>query len=268
MTPLSVAQQFAPATYFAERAEYLPFPMRSPRQGIGDTQISDFSGTDLSQYDGSSSNSYGTSDAIGGATAGVFAGIQAALTSGSALGGGIVGGLTLAATIPGPQQPFIALAAGLASPIMSMFKGCGQTCVQATEIANKAGDMLTQVKNDYFRHSLRTRSMQYTALQLFDAIAAEMQKACGNPALGAAGQRCISERLVRGGTAPWCDHPGKVGCDWITMLRDPIANDPDVVEDPVSSPAVSGSLSLSSLPMPLILGAAALGVAFLMAGDQ
>jgi len=37
---------------------------------------------------------------------------------------------------------------------------------------------------------------------------------------------CISERLVKGGTGSVVSNPGHTGCDWITTLRDPIANDP------------------------------------------
>ena len=62
---------------------------------------------------------------------------------------------------------------------------------------------------------------------------------CGNPALGDAGVRCVNERLVRGGTAPWCPSPDHRGCDYLTSTRDPIANDLAVVPDPMDTAAAS-----------------------------
>ena len=87
-----------------------------------------------------------------------------------------------------------------------------------------------------------------------------MQQSCGNPALGAAGQRCISERLVRGGSAPWCTKPNNVGCDWYTTIYDPIANDPNVVADPASavnsvvSSIAGGNVLVLGLVAALVLG--------------
>lgn len=256
------------AAYFGERASsaHLPAQVAAPNKGMGspyDPQWSEIE--EISTPTGAGGSGFSPT---GSAIAGTFAGIQAAFSSGSALQGGIIGGLTAAAMIPGPQQPFIALAAGLAGPVMRLFKGCGATCVQATEIANKAAEMMLQVKGDYFAQPIRTKSSQYAALQLFDAIAAEMRKACGNPALGPAGQRCISERLVRGGSAPWC--PTGTGCDMYTTLRDPIANDTGVQPDPIQPGSNGGGLFSGSggSSMPLLLGAGALALAFVMAGDK
>lgn len=269
---LAVNQPTQPPMFpqaFRERAYNVSVPARATapttNRGMGD----DYCGSGFTLTNGICQQTSGF-DPTGSAITGTFAGIQAALASGSALQGGIVGGLTAAAMIPGPQQPFIAAAASLAQPIMALFRGCGETCIQATEIANQAGAMLTKVKDDYFAQPVRTQSSQYAALQLWDAIAAEMRKMCGNPALGAAGQRCISERLVRGGTAPWCDKPGKIGCDWVTTLRDPIANDTGVQPDTIQPGSNGGGLSMNAggFPMPLLLGAGALAIAFVMAGDQ
>lgn len=204
--------------------------------------------------------------ATGGAIAGTFAGIQTALTTGSVVQGGIMAGLSAAAMIPGPQQPFIIAAAALAGPIMQMFKGCGKTCVQATEIANQAEQALVKIKDDYLSQPVRTRSSQLVAIHIFDDVLGKMYQACSNPALVVAGQKCVSERLVRGGTAPWC--PTGTGCDWLTLYRDPIANDTGVVDDPASSGVPFASTESGGFPMPLLLGAGAILLAVLMAGGE
>ncbi len=128
------------------------------------------------------------------------------------------------------------------SLVASMFKGCGQTCVVASQDADKFGALAQQNMQAYFSAPApRPMSLQSAALNNFDTLMAALRQACSDPALGAAGQRCISERLVKGGTAPWC--PTKTGCDWITTMRDPIANDPTV---PDPSPAVSSPNPLSA----------------------
>lgn len=172
-----------------------------------------------------------------GIIGGGFTGASVALSSGSAVAGGIAGALTLAAgiaasTVAGAvAAPFLLAAAALVGPIASMFKGCGSTCTQATQIANAAEVALTQVRDHYLSLPIHYDIAQRGALAAFDAIANQMYKACSNPALGPAGQRCISERLVHGSSAPWC--PTGSGCDWITTIRDPIANDPHVVPTPM-----------------------------------
>jgi hypothetical protein len=70
----------------------------------------------------------------------------------------------------------------------------------------------------------RTRSSQAAALKNFDDAWAYLTsaEACGNPQLGNPGKACISDRS-RGGR--W---------DWFSYYRDPIAQDPNVKEDPVA----------------------------------
>lgn len=143
---------------------------------------------------------------------------------------------TLAAIAPftGPAAPFLMAAAALIGPIASMFKGCGATCTQATAYANDAASALAKLHDDYFAQPVRYASMQAGTLGLMQQVMGSLQQLCGNPALGAAGQRCISERLIRGAPAPWCDKPNKIGCDIWTVIYDPVANDPNVIPDPVA----------------------------------
>lgn len=147
------------------------------------------------------------------------------------------------ATIPiaGPIAAGIAV---LGVALANVFSGCGDTCEEATQYANQAETILAQNLQTYMSAPVHYRSLQAGALNNATVAMQALQQACSNPALGAAGQRCISERLVKGGSAPWCTLPGGVGCDWITAYYDPIANDPNVVPDPVpGSSAVASVLS-------------------------
>lgn len=190
----------------------------------------------------------------------------------------------------------VAAAAAIAIVIEKVFSGCGQTCIEATNIANQVAAKLNENVQNYFAQNPRYASVQVAALAVFDQTWNLLLQACGNPALGSAGQRCISERQ-RGGVAPWCPNPGHTGCDWFILFRDPIANDPNVQPDPSPTPAPApapapagsqtvilqpiqnpdGSTSYvqvqssgGSLPIPLLLGAAALilGLVFSTAGDS
>jgi hypothetical protein len=96
--------------------------------------------------------------------------------------------------------------------------------------------------------------------------------------LGAAGQRCVSERAA-GGTVPG------TGGNWFAWYRDPIANDPNAIPDPepgsvltrnadgtvtVTTPAgvVEQAAAAAGIPMPLLLGLAAVGVALFVGGKR
>lgn len=155
------------------------------------------------------------------------------------------------------SKAFILAAAALSGPIISLFSGCGQTCVQATQYADQAGAAMKQIADQYWAATVRTKSMQQAALSNFQQIIAALQQACSNPALGAAGQRCISERLVRGGSAPWC--PTRTGCDYYTSIVDPIANDTNVVDDTNPVQGVLSSLTGGAAPA-WLAGAALLGI--------
>ena len=182
-------------------------------------------------------------------------GAGTAIASGSPLVGGIQAGVMAIAPFTGPAAPVVATIAGLIGPIAVLFKGCGQTCVQATQYANRAEDALKQILAYYRSQPIHYASVQKAALQAFDQTWAQLVQACSNPALGDPGRRCIAERQ-RGGTAPWC--PSGTGCDWFILYRDPIANDPAVVPDPAPPGGTGALASLLSgtgggLPVPLIL---------------
>ena len=176
---------------------------------------------------------------------GLSPGAQTAEAIAVAGAGTTVGLLVTLGTISGPVGAAIAGIIAIAPLIVNLFKGCGQTCIAATNIANQAATVLGQNLNAYISSPTRHASMQAAALNNVTTIFAALQKGCSDPALGAAGQRCISERLVRGGTAPWCPNPGHAGCDWYALYYDPIANDPAVMPDP--SPVAAASSLLSSI---------------------
>jgi hypothetical protein len=128
----------------------------------------------------------------------------------------------MAAPFTGPAAPFVAAAAGLVAPLTRLINGCGDSCKQATAIVNEAEPKLRELRDEYLSAPVRTVAMQGAVLEYMDEVFAWIQEACGSVG-GAAGQRCIAERLVRGGSAPWC--PTRTGCDWISVLRDPVALD-------------------------------------------
>lgn len=149
-----------------------------------------------------------------------------------------IGGLSTQsfAAVAGAFTPQIAALVSLSVPVVGvaiagitlaltaifMRKGPKQKEL-ATEAVNQVSDLMTKNLNEYLAGP-RTAESQTVALANFDAAWAWLisQDGCGNPALGSAGQRCISERQ-RGGSAPWC--PTGTGCDYFATLRDPIAND-------------------------------------------
>jgi hypothetical protein len=198
--------------------------------------------------------------------------IAAIAAQGAATTGGLLSGLSaMGALAPefalaGPIGAAIAGLTAVGIAIAGFFSGCGQTCVQAANDANTVQAYLDQNEQHYFGAPVHYRSMQLAAMNNVHTALTALQKACSDPALGAAGQRCISERLVQGGTAPWCPNPGGTGCDWVTAYLLPIQNDPSVVPDPpplgqvdpnapgtISVMNPDGSISVvsaSSLPAP------------------
>lgn len=206
----------------------------------------------------------------------------------------ILGALGSTMTVLGIALPVVgtAIAAlvGVGIAVANLFKGCGQTCVAATNIANQADSILEQNVNAYTGSSIRYASMQAAALNTFDTTWAALQAACSNPQLQAAGQRCITDR--QRGACTWKASPGGWNADgtytkwgpagsgsacwnWFIGMRDPIANDPFVQPDPTapSVGAAAGSFSqsiassVSGIPTPLLV-AAGLGVAALFLGGR
>ena len=119
--------------------------------------------------------------------------------SSSSGGGSGEGGAIVGAVIQG-----VALA-------MSLLRGRkgGQQKLQASQYANEA-ERLLQTNLAAFLSS-PWRANQSAALLNFDQAWEELRTLCGDPALGDAGRRCVSER----------DRGGK--WDWFKVYRDPIA---------------------------------------------
>jgi len=207
-----------------------------------------------------------------GVTSGATLGVTTAISTGSKVAGGVAGALAVVAPFTGPAAPFIAAAAGLIAVLTPVFnRGCGPTCTQATAIANQAADALVEVERRYWAQPVRTEASRLAALGLIDDVIAQLQRMCGNPALGDAGRRCISERIVRGGSAPWC--PTGTGCDWFTVHRDPIANDTGVVGDGggstvLSSVGIDPTTTVFGMPLSqLVIPAGLVGLALAMGDD-
>jgi len=136
--------------------------------------------------------------------------------------------------------------------------GCGPTCIQATDYANQAGTLLTQNAQAYFNLPIpRPQSAQQQALQNANALWNQLVSLCQVPALGNAGQRCITDRQE--GACTWKvpasqtqpQFPGGPTAgqcfNWWNALIDPIQNDPNVVADAQSATAQAGSSSSSIL---------------------
>jgi hypothetical protein len=167
----------------------------------------------------------------------------------------------VSSTIPIVGVAIAALVAvGIA--LANVFKGCGQTCVQATAIANQCDTLLVQNVTAYTSSPIRYASMQTAALNTFDTTWAALQQACGASALGAAGQRCITDRQrgactwkasqggwnADGTFTPWgAAGSGSTCWNWFVGMRDPIANDPNVQPDPTSSSLLTGSAATSTI---------------------
>ena len=151
-----------------------------------------------------------------------------------------VGGSIMAAAGPiALANPIAGAIVGAVGALTSLIGGLFKPDVtkeQATAIVN-------QIESEYLKPNLqrwlaapaaqKTPQAQAAALAVFDQAWNAVLQGCSNPALGTAGQRCISERQ-QGGSAPWC--PTSTGCDWFILYRDPIANDPAVAASAAAQP--------------------------------
>ena len=207
-----------------------------------------------------------TAQLAGGAAAG-YSTAAAQIIHGDYVGGAGATLLTTALLVPYPANLFLAVAGGVAELLgaIGIGKGCGQTCITATEFANQAEGYLRQNLNTYMAlPTPRAQSAQTAALNVFDQVwqALISVQACGNPALGDPGKRCISDRQA--GSCAYHDANGNCW-NWFVGYRDPIANDTSVVADTAAS-AASGVLSTVSSatgidPTILMIGA---GVAIVL----
>lgn len=244
-------------------------------------------------------------------------GLGATIQQESSAIGSMVSSATLA--IPG-VGPLIAgavqAATAVAVAIESLFSGCGATCTQATSIANQVAGLLGQNLNSYMSlPQPHYASVQQYYLAIFDKTWAQLMQACNNPQLAAAGQRCITDRQqgactwktspsgwAQGSDGTWAytgagaNGSGSTCWNWFVGYRDPIANDPTVIPDPVATINTDGSTTTStvnpqtgavsstitppsatvsstinsltaSIPTPLLLGGAALLALMILGGD-
>lgn len=162
-----------------------------------------------------------------------------AIIGASASVAGSVGAIIAATGAIPVAGPFIAAAAALTEVISSFFQGCGNTCVEATQIVNQIEPYLQQNLANYLALPIpRTQAEQQAAEAVFNNAWAEVTSTtsgCGNPALGTAGQNCISQRGPNGSIP---NHPG---VNWFTLYYDPIANDPNVAPNTTATDLVSGN---------------------------
>lgn len=167
-----------------------------------------------------------------------------------------------------------------------MNSGCGVTCVETSDWANQAENLLKQNISAYFKlPAPRSASDQAAALANFDTIWSGLQQRCNQPNTGTAGIRCISDREAgscqwkQTADSPLLAYPGEPqpgDCwNWFSGYRDPIANDPDVSSTPAISSAlttvqsdaqsIATSVGLSQGSGTwLLLGAAAIGAVVLV----
>ena len=142
----------------------------------------------------------------------------------------------------------------------------GAQKVAATQIVKEIERQLIANRDGYLAQPVRTRSMQAAALANYDNGWQLVVQNCSNPQLAQAGQRCIEDRL-----------PGS-RWPWQSYYRDPIADDPDVVDDPtITDSIVDGFSVFDSVataatgggPNMLFLAAAVLvGLALFMGGSS
>lgn len=201
----------------------------------------------------------------------------------SAIGAGLLSAGGVIAAIPGGQLPgaIVAAVGALTGLIGSLFAP-NLNNIAATHIVDQIEIQLNQLEASWqaLPPSQKTQTNQAAFLELIDAALNKVQQGCSNPALGTSGQRCISERLIQGGTAPWCPNPGHTGCDWITAYRVPIATDPNVIPDQVPLNTSAGGSVSSTVDStvagvsqalggisPLWLGVGLIAAALLLVGD-
>lgn len=228
-------------------------------------------------------------------------GVQDANKTGSAVAGAVAAGATATAgllsttLITGSAicpicAPFLLIGAALVPLIANMLKGCGASCVQTSEDANQAEQLLQQNLQNYtsLPKEQRTANVQAVALANFTTYFNALMQQCAQIG-GQGGSQCIADRQA--GACKWKASPWKWNSDgtftpagqngsgsqcwnWVYGYHDPIAQDPYVSPDPVASATntvssallsifggtgTSGSGVLSSSPL-LLVGLAALGL--------
>jgi hypothetical protein len=211
--------------------------------------------------------------------------------SGTVLSGGM-GIATAAAAGLSLTLPIIGAAIGAVTIAIEAIlnSGCGETCIETSNWANQAEQLLIQNIQEYFSiPAPRPQSAQTAAVSNGYSIINYLTQQCSNPQLGKAGQNCISDRQAgactwkQTSTSPLLQYPGEPQpgqCwNWVNGYIDPIANDPNVVSDatysaslPSSGGASNATSNAGSVASPnssyLLLAAAAVLVLFGMGGNR
>jgi len=162
-----------------------------------------------------------------------------------------------------PCAPIFAIGAMLVPIIAKVIEGCGNSCIQASDYANEIEPLLIQNLQTYTSTPAgqRTVAMQQATINNFNASFSQLVSQCQSVG-GQGGTNCISDRQASG--CKWKATPWKWNSDgsftpagaagsgsscwnWVYGYHDPIANDPYVVADPVSSVASGVGASLSTL---------------------
>lgn len=186
-----------------------------------------------------------------GLVSGTNIGASTAIGTGSEVAGGIAAGLETLAPFTGPAAPFIAAAGAIVGPIATLFKGCGATCQQTSQIANQVTAAAQQITTLYWAQKVRTVSMQQAAIASLQQIYQFLIQNC-QAIGGKGGQQCIQDRQPGG------------KYDFQAQQILPIQNDSAVVPDPVTASPVASALpsavaavtsSNLFLPLALALGA-------------
>lgn len=145
----------------------------------------------------------------------------------------------------------VAAIVALSGTISHLISGCGNACVQATEIVNSAETYVKGISDAYWQTPVRTKSYQAWVLGQLDSIFDQVRTLCGKIG-GDPGTRCVQERLVRGFRPPWCTDsnvPLSQCGGWYDVTYDPIAHDAGVVADPPTSGVSAGLAAVAgSLP--------------------
>jgi len=190
-----------------------------------------------------------------------------------AVGAGLLSAGGVIAAIPGGQLPgaIVAAVGALTTLIGSLFVP-DLTKIQATRIVDQIEAQVLQPTVANWRAlsaDQKTRTMQAAYAEVIEAALRKVQEGCSNPALGEAGQRCISERLIRGGAAPWC--PTGTGCDWYALYLDPIMNDSNVIPDTALTGSIDSAVTDLSSALggisPLWIGVGLVAFAFVAVSD-
>lgn len=195
--------------------------------------------------------------------------INAGLSIATGLGTGLASatGLLVAGSLAVPVIGAAIAAVTLLISALGVGAGCGNTCIVASNDANKIEPLMAQnaeaaAAQAETNGGCLTADEAQQALTNFDQLWTALYNACSDPQLGDPGKRCISERQ-RGGKY-----------DYFAAHRDPISALPVCAPDALSVPAAfqstlapvvaAAAASTGISPTYLVLGALGLGALLLL----